>query len=88
MRRLIVFLSLSVLMLSSPNAFAQQSSAKQSKQPICKTRGPVTKDCTASGGRSCTAMSGDGKESCSVSCKPDESANCSKTSTTADCSCN
>ena len=74
-----------VPLLVAPLALAEQ----KEKQEGAKTQ---TEDDNqdishSSGSRSCSATSGDGKQSCAVSCKDDESAECSNTTTEASCVC-
>lgn len=79
-----------VPLLAAPLAFADTKEKKEEKKEEPKTK-PQEKNLnisTSSGPRSCSATSGDKKQSCSVSCKENEDASCSNTDTEATCSCN
>ena len=91
MKKLIVWLLLSLASVFAFQALAQQAvpSKKPAPAATAKVAASDNSNISAPGpeGGSCSATSTDGNKTCSISCAKGKSANCSNTKTTVSCKC-
>lgn len=86
-KKTILALSILALIDIGIHAIAQATHDPAAAQHLAQKKASHSDISQSKGPRSCSATSGDGKKSCSVSCKENESAYCSNTEKTVECYC-